>query len=146
MSKIYTLKDPTALGERDPKYGQTYWSYTHDSNTPVMFNLMEGSVGDGSVITAEEVLLKTSSKGTEYHRLKKVHPTGEQAITATKATDTELILKKLDEVLELLHDSQGYRQAKETRATLPEPEPTFQEDVVIEDIGDEPINLDDIPF
>lgn len=39
-----------------------------------------------------------------------------------------------------LEEKSGYDKAKETRAKLDEP------DEVVEDIGDEPINLDDIPF
>jgi single-strand DNA-binding protein len=34
----------------------------------------------------------------------------------------------------------------QTRPTAPKPSKKANEDVVIEDIGDEPINLDDIPF
>lgn len=143
----YTLKNPKELGENDPKYGQTYWSYTHDSGTPVMFNLMDGQVGDGSVINAETVELKQSAKGTEYHRLKKVRVSGQQAITATKATDSELMLKKLDEILELLkHAPEGEPASLAQRWYKTTAKPEVEEDVVITDIGDEPINLDDIPF
>ena len=60
------------MGEPDEKYGTTFWGETQEQLEPVMFNLMEGEPQVGDKITAEEVLLKTSKKGTEYHRLKKV--------------------------------------------------------------------------
>lgn len=147
--KTLTLKNPTALGERDPKYGQAYWSYTHDSDTPVMFNLMDGEVGDGSVITAETIEVKESKNGNEYHRLKKVTIESQSEITPHRKTDSEVILAKLDEILAILKadtavakkvsEKSGYEQAKETRKN-------FTADEVVEDIGDEPINLADIPF
>lgn len=142
--KTFTLKDPVPLGDKDPKYGQTYWSYTHDQDLPVMFNLMEGEVGDGTVVTTEEWVNKQSAKGTEYMRLKKVKVTGQQAITATHPTNNELVLQKLDEILALLQapKTSGFDKAKAVRETFSEPD----KDVVIEDIGDEPINIDDIPF
>lgn len=72
----FTLKDPKKLGDHDPKYGQSYWAYTHESQLPVKFNLMEGSVSDGQKITCEEAATKTSSKGTDYQQLRKVKPVG----------------------------------------------------------------------
>lgn len=72
----FTLKDPKKMGERDPKYGQSYWAYTQESQVPVKFNLMEGDVTDGQKITCEEYSVKTSAKGTDYHQLKKVRPEG----------------------------------------------------------------------
>lgn len=70
----FTLKDPKKMGDHDPKYGQSYWAYTHESQLPVKFNLMEGTVSDGQKITCEEAATKTSSKGTDYQQLRKVKP------------------------------------------------------------------------
>lgn len=140
--KEFTLKDPRAMGDADPKYGQSYWSYTHDSQTPVMFNLMDGQVGEGSRISAETVELKTSSKGTEYHRLRKVKILGQQQVTTSHKTNEELILSKLDEVLSLLKEPKTLgQQWKDTTGKTPK-----QLDNVVEDIGDDPIDLSAIPF
>jgi len=163
--KQFTLKDPKELpGEPADiqKYGHSYWSYTHDSDVPVMFNLMEGSVQDGTTISAETIELKTSSKGTEYLRLKKVKVDGPvQNVTSQTQINTsddriDTILETLEEVVELLvalHDSKspiksGYEKAQESRAKLSKEDAidVTPEDVVVDDIGDEPINLDDIPF
>lgn len=75
----FTLKDPRKMGEHDPKYGQSYWAYTHESQMPVKFNLMDGDVHDGSKITCEEYAVRKSSKGTEYQQLKKVRVEGASA-------------------------------------------------------------------
>ena len=98
-----------------------------------MFNLMEGEVGDGSVISAETIEVKESKKGTEYHRLKKVRVVSRGEAPVPKDSDKfqEIVLAKLDEILELL--------AKE-------PEPKLEEEEVVTDIGDEPIDLSEIPF
>jgi single-strand DNA-binding protein len=42
--------------------------------------------------------------------------------------------------------SGGSSQSEDSQARAEKPKPKKKEDVVIEDIGDEPINLDDIPF
>lgn len=60
------------LGEYDEKYGQTYWGTSQEQLQPVMFNSMERGLSAPLTIEAEEVLVKESKKGTEYHRLKKV--------------------------------------------------------------------------
>lgn len=150
--KTYTLKNPKALGDADPKYGQTYWSYTHDQDVPVMFNLMNGEVGDWSVITAEEAVLKTSTKGTDYHRLKKVTVSGQNpaAQSAVAPAGNDLILQKLDEILAILKPS-GYEKAKEVRSSLPAKDKVVELDdkPMTEDsfeLGDEPVDLSDIPF
>jgi hypothetical protein len=137
--KTFTLKNPTQLGDKDPKYGQAYWSFTHDQELPVMFNLMEGDVGDGSVITAETVELKESKKGTEYHRLKKVNVQSQGSITNAQPSQLDRIEAKLDQLLQG-SDKSGYEKAKEVRAALP------VTDSIAEVDPDEEIDLSDIPF
>jgi hypothetical protein len=82
----FTLKDPKKMGDNDPKYGQSYWAYTHESQLPVKFNLMEGSVSDGQKITCEEAATKTSSKGTDYQQLRKVKPVGSDPLYEDNTT------------------------------------------------------------
>lgn len=74
------------MGDHDPKYGQSYWAYTHESQLPVKFNLMEGSVSDGQKITCEEAATKTSSKGTDYQQLRKVKPVGSDPLYEDNTT------------------------------------------------------------
>lgn len=68
----FKLGKVSKMGERDPKYGQTYWAETDGSDFPVMFNSSASYMPDGASITAEESTRKTSKKGTEYLRLSKV--------------------------------------------------------------------------
>ena len=82
----FTLKDPKKMGDNDPKYGQSYWAYTHESQLPVKFNLMEGTVSDGQKITCEEAATKTSSKGTDYQQLRKVKPVGSDPLYEDNTT------------------------------------------------------------
>lgn len=127
--KQLTISKVSKLGENDPKYGQTYWAEVDEQNEPVMFNLMTGSVQEGDVVTAEEVLLKTSSKGNDYHRLKKV----KVQETNPRQVNTTDIAKPQGEVI----DDILKRLAKLEDAVFPEE---------VEDRNDDPINLDDIPF
>jgi hypothetical protein len=69
----FTITKANRLGEHDEKYGQRWWAEVKEQKEPVMFNTMRmDDIEPGDVISAEEILLKTSSKGTEYHGLKKV--------------------------------------------------------------------------
>lgn len=79
----FTLKDPRKMGERDPKYGQSYWCYAHESNMPVKFNLMDGDVHDGDKISCEEYTVRKSSKGTEYQQLRKVKVAGQTVVSGS---------------------------------------------------------------
>lgn len=139
----YTLKDPKPMGDNDPKYGQIWWSQTHDSDKPVMFNLMSGTVGDGAVISFEESINKQSAKGTDYLRLRKVKIES-SGVTHGSAPPNDssklltLIYEDTQKILKLV-DTSGYDKAKVVAASLPR-------DTVVEDIGEEPINIDDIPF
>lgn len=71
MSQIYNLKDPKIMGEEHPQYGFTFWSET-DGDFPVMFNSKQGNILPGTRIMAESYTQRTSSKGTDYLRLKGV--------------------------------------------------------------------------
>lgn len=144
----YTLINPKPLGDNDPKYGQTWWSDSHDSDKPLMFNLMTGEVGDGAVISFEESVNKQSAKGTDYLRLRKVKvesPGAANGPVMTRSGDSgkllELIYSDTQKILQLVDNG--------TPQTLSE---AWQEtnkpakDTVVEDIGEEPMNLSDIPF
>jgi hypothetical protein len=189
MSKQFTLKNPAKMGDKDPKYGQSWWSYTHDADTPVMFNLMDGEVRDGSVITTEEWVNKQSSKGTDYLRLKKVKVQGQESLGEVRASTADVkpaykdnsdgqrqgmcfnnanayisalssekmpAEKWADIVWEYanalyakgdLSGSDGSTTSQlPTQAEKPQQAALPKEDVVVMDIGDEPINLEDIPF
>lgn len=68
---IIELKDPKILGEEHPQYGYAVWSET-DGDYPVMFNTKNGNIMPGTRVSYESSELKTSAKGNEYLRLKKV--------------------------------------------------------------------------
>jgi hypothetical protein len=69
---VLTLVDPKIMGEKHPTYGYSVWSET-DSDLPVMFNVMdEKNLIPQVRVTYEAAEHKTSSKGREYMRLKKV--------------------------------------------------------------------------
>lgn len=125
----YKLKDPKPMGERDDKYGQTFWSETYDAGKPVMFNLMSGSVGDGAVIEFEESLNKTSAKGTEYLRLRKVKV--ESVGAAPSASPPNDTVK----LLELIYD--------DTQKILQLVSPQIDK---VAEVPDGEINMDDIGF
>lgn len=120
MEKQFTIKRVNPLGDRDPKYGQTFWAEVDEQIQPVMFNLINGSVQDGDRITTTEVVLKTSGKGTEYHRLKKV--TVQPGTNQPQSADLESRVYALE---------QAVFEGKEVK-------PKVEEEATI--------NLDDIPF
>lgn len=159
----FTLKNPKKMGERDEKYGQSYWSYTHESQMPVKFNLMQGDVFDDQKIQCEEYSVKKSQKGTDYQQLKKVRvvgaptssptttkkewqPRDDSAIKAQwsigqavsvygdKVDEVEAFAKTLFEMVERVKKGKGAEGS---------PEPVDEVHEVDETV---PINLDDIPF
>lgn len=69
---VLTLIDPNIMGDKHPTYGFSVWSKT-DGDYPVMFNVMdEKNLMPHVRVTYETAEHKTSSKGIEYLRLKKV--------------------------------------------------------------------------
>jgi len=68
----FTFSKLSKMGDFDEKYGQAYWGSPNEQLVPVKFNSMNPNITQEDAIEAEEVLLKKSSKGTEYHQLKKV--------------------------------------------------------------------------
>ena len=72
MSKTFTFAKLTKMGDFDDKYGQRYWGEPNEQLVPVMFNSMNQNITAEDTIEAEEILLKTSGKGVDYHGLKKV--------------------------------------------------------------------------
>lgn len=70
--KQFTFSKLNKMGDFDEKYGQAYWGEPNEQLEPVKFNSMNQDITMGDTVTCEEVLLKTSSKGTDYHQLKKV--------------------------------------------------------------------------
>lgn len=128
----YKLKNPKPMGDRDEKYGQTWWSETHDAGKPVMFNLMSGTVGDGAVIEFEESVNKTSAKGTEYLRLRKVKVESVGAApSASPPNDTT-------KLLELIYD--------DTQAILKFVTPLIEKPDEVVDVPEGDVDLSDIPF
>jgi len=125
----FTLKDPKKLGERDSKYGQSYWSFTHESHMPVKFNLMEGDVQDGSRVTAEEYTVRKSQKGTEYQQLRKVKVNGAPSSQPTLGGTTDFNFSDLKAQLDRI-------EAAVTAGNVE----------TIDEVEDDKINLDDIPF
>lgn len=113
MSKTFTFSKLGKMGTMDEKYGQTYWAEVNEQITPVKFNSMNPDIKDTDTIEAEEILLKTSGKGIEYHQLKKVKvvlpPEGQKMMEAQLADATkpptpsqlDRIEQKLDKLLSL---------------------------------------------
>lgn len=129
----YKLKSPKKMGERHAEYGQTWWSDTPDSPKPLMFNLMSGEVGDGAVIEFEESVNKTSAKGTEYLRLRKVkiNSAGDTSSPSSPPNDTV-------KLLELIYD--------DTQAILKLVSPLIEIPDEVADVPDGEISMDDIGF
>lgn len=96
----FTLDKVTKLGDFDEKYGQTYWAETTEQLEPLKFNSLNQDIGTGDTITAEERLLKTSSKGTEYHQLRKVkiETKGHTESPQTPQTGDSSIKQQLDRI------------------------------------------------
>jgi hypothetical protein len=78
------------MGERDPKYGQSWWAAANDPTTlPFKFNsLSDREFKPGDTINFESYEVKMSTKGNEYWQLKKVRHAGEAPTpSAAKQTD-----------------------------------------------------------
>lgn len=108
--KTFTFSKLSKMGEFDEKWGVTYWGETNEQLEPVKFNSMNQNITYQDAIETEEVLLKTSSKGTEYHQLKKVRvvlpPKGQRAMEvqlsdaySTTPSQLDRIEHKLDRLL-----------------------------------------------
>lgn len=112
------------MGEKDIKYGQTYWAEVEEQSQPVMFNLMSGSPQEGDRITAQEVLLKTSSKGTEYHRLKKVtiEESNPRLVNPVADANVNERLAKLEEAVFGPKEDQVQETASEVKQEMEEEE------------------------
>lgn len=147
MSKEFVLIDPAKLGDRDPKYGQAYWSDVEGGDQPVMFNLMSSEdLGIMSKVSSDEVVLATSKKGNDYLRLKKVKvlSTGtlntvepsEDTKPAGLQPDLRMIYAVVRDNNRLLKQLAG-EEVKAAKDTF---------DNVADMEKDEEINLDDIPF
>lgn len=144
----FTAKKINPLGEHDPKYGQRYWGYTEDSEMPISFNLMTPvDIPEGATLEFEERTIKESKKGTEYLFLKKVKVVGGESLAKLPANDStkllELVYDDTQEILRLLKkdDSGASTSLKETWDKT-----TKQEDVVDDNVDDEPMDLSAIPF
>lgn len=69
----YTLKkDAKVMGEKHPDFGFSYWTEVEEIDLPVMFSTHEMNFTVGQGIVAESQEKKTSAKGNDYMRLKKV--------------------------------------------------------------------------
>lgn len=138
--KQFTLSKVDKLGDADEKYGQTYWCETQEQLEPVMFNSMSQNISVGDSITAEEVLLKTSNKGKEYHRLKKVKTVsdGSQATGASSNAQTGSVSEsQINQLLELVKENNDMLRK------LTDPNYGKQGDVVVDP---DDIDINSIPF
>lgn len=108
--KQFTISKINKLGDYDQKFGQSWWGEVNEQLEPVKFNMMAGNPQAGDTITCEEVLLKTSTKGTDYHQLKKVKIVERASDTSLGSTDKipQAIAghseHKLDQILELIKE------------------------------------------
>lgn len=131
----FTLKDVRKLGERDEKYGQSYWGYTHESQMPVKFNSMSDDVPGNAKISCEEYTVRKSNKGTEYQQLRKVKIEGASTDAPAQSSNSQL-----DRIEAMLVQLTG---GAKKEAPVAE---TTTDEVHEDEDEEEPINLDDIPF
>lgn len=110
--KQFTLTKVTKMGDYDSKYGQRFWAEVNEQLEPVMFNSQNQDISVGDTITAEDVLLKTSAKGTEYHGLKKV----KVVEGSTNSTQSPISESKIEQILELVKENNDML----TRLTQPD--------------------------
>ena len=132
IMKQFVIKKVNQLGDKDPKYGATFWAEVEEQAQPVMFNLMSGTPQEGDRISSEEVLLKTSGKGTEYHRLKKVklEEASPRLVNFDAKSELEERVAKLEEAVFGPAEDKVREVAQETKQAMEE----------------ETIDLDSIPF
>lgn len=141
MEDKFTIKSAFAMGQPDPKYGQTWYATVLEMDYPVMFNLMSGSVQEGDEVTYEtqEINKFKSGKnqGKEYRRLKKVkvRETNPREVTveAVETNALEERVAKLEAAVFGAKEDKIRETAQEVKDEVAE-------------VGDEPISLDDIPF
>lgn len=146
----FTAIEIRAIGDHDPKYGTRYWGRVEDSDMPVSFNLMNPvDIPTGASIEFEERVIKktgpqSKNPGSEYQFLRKVKVGGGIPVPHVSAPNapTDLVLAKLDEILALLKIP-AHKSLKEA---WDETNLGKAPDVVDNDIGDGPIDLDEIPF
>lgn len=127
------------MGDPHPEYGQTWWGKAKETDFPLMFNTKTSYIGEGQVLTAEEQEKKTSGKGTEYLRLKKIKlAEKEEPKTEAKASSQisegqfKLIYGELRAIHAIVEKLSG-------EDTVAEPTPD-------EISGKDEIDLSEIPF
>lgn len=138
----FTIKTAFALGERDEKYGQSWYATVQEMTFPIMFNLMEGSVQELDKITFEtqEISKFKSGKnaGKEYRRLKKVKVVegASRMIEPEKPAQQSEVLSDILKRLTALENKVFGSDTEEIQGSTSS------------DMWDEqkPIDLNDIPF
>lgn len=71
----YTINSLKVMGDKDEKFGYSYWGFVHEAQMPVMFSthsVIDDVRDKGRRIFAEEKEIKQSKNGKEYLLLKKV--------------------------------------------------------------------------
>lgn len=101
--KHYTITSSFPLGDKDPKYGQTWLCSVEEMGQKVMFNtLSDNTVNMGDRITFEtEELAKFKTgknEGKEYRRLRKVK-IQEGSVSQTETATMEARVAKLEEAV-----------------------------------------------
>lgn len=143
----FKAKQIRPLGAHDEKYGTRYWGTVHDSDMSVSFNLMSPvDIPEGAELEFEERTIKetgpnSKNPGTEYMFLKKVKVLG--ASTPLPKDDKkllELVYADTQRILQLLKQDTPAQSLKEQW------DKTVEKDEVVEDIGDEYIDIGSIPF
>lgn len=142
--KSYTVKKIGKIGDHDPKYGQRWRGSVEEAQMEISFNTMEqiDFIPEGAKLEFEERLIK-ETKGSaekpprEYMQLKKVRVSG--GTTKPEAPQASSSLEhKIDQILEIVKELRG-----EPDRT---PDDYRDEETVVTDIGDDPIDLSEIPF
>lgn len=142
--KQYTLKEPRLMGEPDEKGIQTFWSYVEEDDRPVRFQKKREHIPMGQKILAKKVTpaVSKTDKKIPYLALEQVELLDEEPIEAEPVDDNpetdpqtgyQAMMYKLEEI---------HADVK----TILRKDGEEGEETVVEDIGDKPINLEDIPF
>jgi len=148
MNFEFQLAEINKLGDYDPKWGQKYWGNVSDDLLPISFNSQDQNIVSGSKITAEEKIMKKSAKGTDYWQLKKVKVVGvandvdRRSASHGSQSQLDRIERKIDKLLGIsddldnrILDEKGLSRAME------------ESEISMDDnIGEDPVDIDAIPF
>ena len=152
-----TITELAPLGDYDDQYGQRYWGRAADEENPISFNSMDktlvAKVTNAPLkVVCEAKAMKKSQKGTLYWQLKKVKPldvnatptaTNETKTNTTTTSNPQTAVGGSNEVIERLVRIEG---KLDKLLGIDEPTPTKPKLDTVVEVGEEEVDLSDIPF